>query len=172
MFTEPQAPDRAGMGSKTAQNIGAAWFFEFLGGVGLGRAEVFGWTGHGEVTNRLNSLFLERYPQLNGKKQAMNREQAISVLRDHEPELKAIGVVSASVFGSVARDDSGPDSDIDVVVRLSDDFSEGGFDHFGRMEELEQRLSVILGRKVDAIAEPVRKERLRAEIDRDRVFAF
>jgi predicted nucleotidyltransferase len=34
----------------------------------------------------------------------MNREQAISVLRDYEPELKAIGVVSVSVFGSVARD--------------------------------------------------------------------
>jgi predicted nucleotidyltransferase len=102
----------------------------------------------------------------------MHREQAISVLRDYEPELKALGVVSASVFGSVARDDARPDSDVDVVVRLSDDFSEGGFDYFGRMEELEQRLSVILGRKVDGIAEPVRKERLRAEIDRDRVFAF
>jgi predicted nucleotidyltransferase len=102
----------------------------------------------------------------------MNREQAITTLRDYEPELKAIGVVGASVFGSVARDDAGPDSDIDVVVRLSSDFSEGGFDYFGRMEELEQRLSVILGRKVDVIEEPVRKERLRAAIDRERVFAF
>jgi predicted nucleotidyltransferase len=102
----------------------------------------------------------------------MKLEPAINVLRDYEPELKAIGVVSVSVFGSVARDEAGPDSDIDVVVQLADDFSEGGFDYFGRMEELEQRLSVILGRKVDGIAEPVRKERLRTEIDRDRVFAF
>jgi predicted nucleotidyltransferase len=40
------------------------------------------------------------------------------------------------------------------------------------MEELRQRLSVILGAKVDVIEEPIRKERLRVEIDRDRALAF
>ena len=47
----------------------------------------------------------------------MDREQAKATLRAHEPELKAIGVLSASVFGSVARGDAQPDSDVDVVVR-------------------------------------------------------
>jgi predicted nucleotidyltransferase len=32
--------------------------------------------------------------------------------------LKVIGVLGASLFGSVARGDAGPDSDVDVVVRL------------------------------------------------------
>jgi hypothetical protein len=68
VFTEPQAPDRAGMGSKTAQNIGAAWFFEFLGGVGLGRAEVFGWTGHGGVTNRAQFFILRKIPAVERRK--------------------------------------------------------------------------------------------------------
>jgi uncharacterized protein len=102
----------------------------------------------------------------------MDREHAIAMLRDYEPELKAIGVVSASVFGSVARNDAGLDSDVDVAVRLSQNFSEGGFDYFSRLEELERRLSSILGCKVDVIEEPVRKERLQVEINRDRALVF
>ena len=49
-----------------------------------------------------------------------------------------------SLFGSVLRDDFGPDSDIDVLV----EFEPGhvpGFAFFG----MEEELSRILGRKVD-----------------------
>ena len=102
----------------------------------------------------------------------MNREQVITTLRTHEPELKAAGVLSLSVFGSRARGDAGEDSDIDIAVRLADNFSSGGFDYFGRLEELEQRLARILGCKVDIVEEPVRKERFQTQIDRDRALAF
>jgi predicted nucleotidyltransferase len=102
----------------------------------------------------------------------MDREQAKATLRACEPELKAIGVLSASVFGSVARGDAGPDSDIDVAVRLGESFSTGGFDYFARLEDLHRRLSVILGCRVDVIEEPVRKARFQAEIDRDRASVF
>ena len=53
----------------------------------------------------------------------MDRQQVIATLRDYEPELKAIGVLSASVFGSVARDEAGPDSDGDVAVASMTGFS-------------------------------------------------
>jgi hypothetical protein len=43
----------------------------------------------------------------------MNREHALATLRDHEPELKAFGVVTASV--RVARNDAGQDFDVDVA---------------------------------------------------------
>jgi predicted nucleotidyltransferase len=102
----------------------------------------------------------------------MNRENTIAALRDHERELKAFGVVSASLFGSVARNDAGPNSDVDIAVRLGDNFSAGGFDYFSRLEELEERLSSILGCKVDVIEEPVRKERIQTGIDMDRALAF
>ncbi len=102
----------------------------------------------------------------------MDRRQVIATLRDYEPELKAIGVLSASVFGSVARDEAGPDSDVDVAVRLSNEFSQGGLDYFWQLEQLQERLSRLLGCKVDVVTEPVRKEQLRAEIDRDRALAF
>src|SRR6476646_10090640 len=81
----------------------------------------------------------------------MNREQIIATLRTHESELKAAGVLSVSVFGSIGRGDAGKDSDIDVAVRLGEGFSLGGFDYFGRLEELERRLSLMLGCKVDVV---------------------
>lgn len=100
----------------------------------------------------------------------MDRRQVIAMLRDHEPELKAIGVESASVFGSVGRDEARPDSD--VAVRLDNRFSQGGLDYFWQLERLQERLSRLLGRKVDIVTEPVRKERLKAAIDRDRALVF
>ena len=102
----------------------------------------------------------------------MNRDEVIAVLREHEPELKAAGVLSLSVFGSVARNDAAPDSDIDIAVRLADDFSSGGFDYFYQLEQLEQRLSRLFGRTIDVVTEPARKERFQQEIDRDRALAF
>ena len=107
-----------------------------------------------------------------GETRAMKRDQAIAILRDHEPELKAIGVLSASVFGSVARDEAGPDSDVDVAVRLDNGFSQGGLDYFWQLEQLHKRLSRLLGCKVDVVTEPARKERLKAAIDKDRALVF
>ncbi len=101
----------------------------------------------------------------------MNRDQAINALKAHEEELHAAGVVSVSLFGSVARGENSA-HDVDVVVRLGENFSEPGLDYFSRLDDLEERLSKILGCKVDVVEEPVRKERFQREIDRDRAFAF
>ena len=102
----------------------------------------------------------------------MMRQQAMAALRRFAPELKAMGVLSASVFGSVARDEAGRDSDVDIAVRLGEGFSRRGLDYVGRMMDLEERLSRLLGCKVDVIEEPVRKQRMQVEIDRDRVLVF
>ncbi len=101
----------------------------------------------------------------------MERNQVIAALKAHEQELRTAGVLSVSLFGSVAR---GEDSahDVDVAVRLSESFSAPGLHYFGRLSELEGRLSGILGCKVDVIEEPVRKKRFQTEIDRDRTLAF
>ena len=102
----------------------------------------------------------------------MNRDEVIAVLRAHEPELKAAGVVSLALFGSVARGDNRDDTDVDVVVRLSDEASQGGFAYFGRLEALRDRLTVTVGRPVDVIAEPVRRDRLRRAIETESAVAF
>jgi len=101
----------------------------------------------------------------------MERDQVIATLRRCEPELKAAGVLSLSLFGSTARGDADP-GDVDVAVRLATDFSPGGFDYFYQLDQLEQRLSHLLGCKVDLVAEPVRKQGFQHQIDRDRARAF
>ena len=54
------------------------------------------------------------------------------------------GVTEMAIFGSAARDDMRSDSDIDIMVELSEDA------HLGlRFFRMEAELSQLLGRKVD-----------------------
>ncbi len=46
----------------------------------------------------------------------MNRERALDILRQLRRPLEARGIAHAAIFGSVARDEAGARSDIDVVV--------------------------------------------------------
>ena len=86
------------------------------------------------------------------------RDEAIALLRAHEPELRAAGIESVLIFGSVARGEATPGSDLDLVVRVDAAFREGGFACFGRLHELNAQLRHILGCPVDVVAEPVRKQ--------------
>jgi UTP:GlnB (protein PII) uridylyltransferase len=45
-------------------------------------------------------------------------EQVIATLRDHAAELRQAGVRHVSLFGSLARGEASPASDIDLVVEL------------------------------------------------------
>jgi predicted nucleotidyltransferase len=62
------------------------------------------------------------------------------------------------VFGSVARGEDGPDSDVDFLVR----FVRGTtlFDQAGLIVELEH----LLGRNVDVVSERGLKERIRDRV--------
>lgn len=50
-----------------------------------------------------------------------------------------------SLFGSVLRDDFGPESDVDILVEFEDESTPG---FFGLMK-MQDELTEILGRKVD-----------------------
>lgn len=54
------------------------------------------------------------------------------------------GIRRLALFGSILRDDFGPDSDIDVLVEFEPGATPG-FGFFGLQEELSE----MLGRKVD-----------------------
>src|ERR1700722_15008846 len=99
----------------------------------------------------------------------MKSDEIISRLRAHEQELRAAGVTSLALFGSAARGDQRNDSDIDVVVRLTNEARRGGFAYFGRVDSLSRRLAEILERPVDVVTEPIRKDRLRRNIEKDRI---
>jgi predicted nucleotidyltransferase len=95
-------------------------------------------------------------------------EMIIATLCAHAAELRAAGIRHLSLFGSVARGEGEPDSDIDLAAELD---REARIDLFA-LTSLERRLSEILGRRVDLIPEPVEKASLRKNIERDRRRAF
>ena len=98
----------------------------------------------------------------------MTLEQALRILESHRTDLKALGVAHAAVFGSLARGDAGPASDVDVLVDLAEGRSLGLFE-LGR---IQQQLEGWLGCPVDL----ARSDRLRPgaarEAAREAVRAF
>ena len=99
---------------------------------------------------------------------AITAEQVIATLRAHEAELRAAGVRTLSLFGSVARGEAGQGSDIDLVA----EFDPAARMDLIRLAGLERELAALLGREVQILPEPVEKPRLRANVARDRVRAF
>jgi predicted nucleotidyltransferase len=102
----------------------------------------------------------------------LNRDEIIAALRAHESELRAAGVASLSLIGSTARREEQEASDLDVLVRLEAGQARNGFAYFGMIDRLAHHLETIVRRPVDVITEPVRKPRLRREVEKDRVVAF
>jgi hypothetical protein len=86
--------------------------------------------------------------------------QVRKALRAALPELqRSYGVESLAVFGSIAREDAGSASDVDILVRFQGE--PPGLFQFVR---LERQLSEILGRPVDLVMETALKPRLREKI--------
>jgi predicted nucleotidyltransferase len=75
------------------------------------------------------------------------RDAVQTRLIELRPELEAEGVRHASIFGSIARGDDVPESDIDLVVDLDPQARVGLFELAGITLLLRERL----GRHVDVI---------------------
>jgi predicted nucleotidyltransferase len=101
-----------------------------------------------------------------------SRAALLAVLRAHEAELRSQGVEMITLFGSLARGDATVASDVDLAIRPGVGFSTGGFDHFGRLEALRERLATLLGCEVDLVEEPTVRPRLRAVIAEEGVRAY
>jgi uncharacterized protein len=48
----------------------------------------------------------------------MDKAAILARLQEHEPALRERGVTHAAIFGSRARGDNRPDSDIDILVEI------------------------------------------------------
>jgi len=100
----------------------------------------------------------------------MNRDAALVIIKRNQAELRELGVLSLSLFGSAARNEADDESDIDVAVRLSE--GPHGFAYFARLDRIESRLSELLGRSVDVVTEPAPARRIQRAIEQDRRLAF
>ncbi|NLD96172.1 MAG: nucleotidyltransferase family protein [Synergistaceae bacterium] len=95
-------------------------------------------------------------------------ERTVSILEANKELLKQFHVGSLSVFGSVARGEAGPDSDIDLLV----DFEPGARIGFFAFARLQKCLEELLGTKVDLVTPDALHEGMRAEIIEEAVHAI
>lgn len=98
----------------------------------------------------------------------MKQTEVIAKLRAHEQELRAAGVLRLSLFGSTARDEAQTGSDIDLLAAFDDAQSLSLLDMIG----IENRLTDLLGQRVDLIEEGTLKPRAQENVSREAVRAF
>lgn len=98
----------------------------------------------------------------------MNVAKAIDTLRQAEPDLRSRGVLHAGLFGSVARGENGPSSDIDVLVDLDPDARLTVFDYVG----IREYIASLFDTPVDVVDREGLKPHLRQPVTRDLVNAF
>ena len=97
----------------------------------------------------------------------MKRDEAFSLLQAHKTELKRMGVDHLYLFGSMARDDARPDSNIDLF-----------FDHergkLGLYEliDVQEYTTGILGRKADIMTRNSIHPDLKQRIEKSAVLVF
>jgi hypothetical protein len=98
----------------------------------------------------------------------MDLEQAISTLRSAELELRARGVRHAALFGSVARGENHPESDVDVLIEFEPSAQLTIFDYVG----LKDHIARLFGSRVDVVDRDAIKPHLRQSVAQDLVHVF
>ena len=93
------------------------------------------------------------------------RARVLGVLRRHERELRARGLTRLALFGSTARGDLGPSSDVDLLIEVDPARPFGLFAFL----DLKSDLAGLLGRPVDLAFPDAMRPRLREIVLRDAV---
>jgi uncharacterized protein len=93
----------------------------------------------------------------------MKRDEVISILKQCEQPLKNFGINSLSIFGSVARDEAHPESDIDILVEFSQPPT------FDRYMDLKFYLEDRLGQSVDLVSHKMLKPQIRQTVEKEAI---
>jgi predicted nucleotidyltransferase len=97
----------------------------------------------------------------------MDREHVIATLRQHEPELRAAGIVHLRLHGSLARAESHT-SDVDLIAEFDPARHLSLLDMIG----LENRLSDLLGAPVDLAPAHMLKRPIAQRAAHEAILAF
>ena len=92
----------------------------------------------------------------------MHGDVVLQLLAVHREELARLGVRSLALFGSVARNEAGPASDVDLLVEFE------GPATFDRYVALSFFLEELLGCSVDLVTRRSLKPCMRSAIDIDK----
>lgn len=97
----------------------------------------------------------------------MKRDEALSRLKQHEADLKRLGVEHLYMFGSTAREEARDDSDVDLFF----DYEKGKLGLFELMD-VKDYAAKILGRKTDIMTRDSLHRVLRRNIEASAVCVF
>jgi predicted nucleotidyltransferase len=103
-----------------------------------------------------------------GPKSRPTLVEVIRLLRSNRAELEKIGIRHAEIFGSVARGEDLPDSDVDILVDLDPAIVRDLFAY----SRVQRTLQDLVGRRVDIARRGRTRPELDVELNRDAVHAY
>ena len=98
----------------------------------------------------------------------MDRDHALAILRQHADTLRNRGIRHAALFGSVARGDAGPESDIDILIELAPEAELDLFAYAG----LTTYIAALFSGPVDVVDVDALKPYERQPAVADAIYAF
>ena len=98
----------------------------------------------------------------------MKKEDALSILRRYEGDLRARGVRRVALFGSVARGEVGAGSDIDIMIEVEPEARITVFDY----ADLKEYIAGLFDAPVDVVSRDSLKPYLRPTATADAIYAF
>jgi uncharacterized protein len=99
---------------------------------------------------------------------SMNTQEALATLRRYESALRARGIRHAAVFGSIARGENRPDSDLDIVIEVDPEARMTVFDYVG----LKEYIAGLFDGPVDVVSRAGLKPHVRSAVTADAIYAF
>jgi uncharacterized protein len=100
--------------------------------------------------------------------QDISGQEIVARLRENERALRARGVAHAALFGSRARGDHRPDSDIDIMIEIKPDVVRDVYDYV----QLKNFISTLFTYHVDVVDRHALNPYVRPPAEGDAVYAF
>jgi predicted nucleotidyltransferase len=98
----------------------------------------------------------------------MRRDDVIARLKEAEPALRARGIRRAALFGSVARGDDQPESDLDIMIEVDPEAHMTAYEYVG----LKEYVAGLFDGPVDVVSRDGLKPYVAPAATADAIYAF